>query len=101
MGAHGVQPPGGVVLAVPPPAAPLQDGGPGRLRHVGHAHLVRGQVTCPCGPTVCHFTLQLMSLRLDLVPLKQCSGSGWIRIQIAAWTRIRIRYTDPDPASQI
>ena len=23
----------------------------------------------------------------------------WIRIQIAAWIRIRIRYLDPDPAS--
>ena len=29
----------------------------------------------------------------------QCFGSvsGWIRIHIAAWIRIRIRYTDPDP----
>ena len=27
----------------------------------------------------------------------QCYGSGWIRNQIAARIRIRIRYTDPDP----
>ena len=32
---------------------------------------------------------------------KQCFGSGWIRFQIAAWIRIRIRYTDPDPARDI
>ena len=31
----------------------------------------------------------------------QCFGSRWIRIQIAAWIWIRIRYTDPDPARDI
>ena len=32
----------------------------------------------------------------------QCFGSasGWIRIKIAAWIRIRIRYADPDPANE-
>ena len=31
----------------------------------------------------------------------QCFGSGWIRFQIAAWIRIRIRYPNLDPACQI
>jgi len=35
------------------------------------------------------------------LPFEQCfpSGSRWIRMQIADWIRVRIRY--PDPASQI
>ncbi len=33
----------GVVLAVSPAPPPLQDGGPARLWHVRHSHLVRGR----------------------------------------------------------
>ena len=39
--------------------------------------------------------------RIRWVNRYQCSRSRWIPVQIAAWIRIRIRYTYPDPVSQI
>ncbi len=30
---------------------------------------------------------------------KQCFGSGWIRIKVVSWIRIRIPNADPDPAA--
>ena len=39
-----VQPHGGVVLPLPAPSLPLQDGRHGGLCHVSHAHLVRGEL---------------------------------------------------------
>jgi hypothetical protein len=41
----------------------------------------------------------LTQFRYQFRRSKQCFGSGstWIRIQLVAWIRIRIRNADPDP----
>ena len=66
---------------------------------VGPAHQALPHLPLPHRPTLQHGRLPQATPNVILTEIlfkncfNQCSGSGWIRIQIAAWIRIRIRYT--------